>query len=294
MGIYDRSYMQNRKTDPGMSGKQMLLALIVLNIAAFFLVGSNGRLFDVMALTVDSKGFEIQHIWQIFTAGFLHQGFTHILFNMWGLYIFGSLVAQHIDGKKMLILYLAGVICGNLLFLLLTANPRIPIRLVGASGAVCAMMAAAATLEPNRKFMMIFMPFTPIKTTTLVICYTIMEIMLELSGRDNGVAHLAHLGGFAGGYLTMLILFGKRLPWDPFRALFRRISGSKRPGFRSSAPPPKTEADPESEKKFSDTRVTQRELDALLDKLSTGGINSLSEYELARLRRARKQMRGEE
>lgn len=292
MGLYDRSYMRNdQNKTQGMSGRQMLICLIILNIAAFFIV--HGKMFDALALTVGRDGFKISYLWQIFTAGFLHQGFSRILFNMWGLYIFGSLVAQHIDGKKMLILYLIGAVCGNLLFLLLTVNPAIPIRLVGASGAVCAMMAAAATLEPDRRFMVIFMPFTPIKTTTLVICYTIMEILFELSGRDSGVAHLAHLGGFAGGYLTMLILFGRRLPWDPFRAIFHRITGQS--SYRRVQTPPPPPPKPQTqEKTFSDARVTQKELDDLLDKLSNHGINSLSEYELDRLRRARKQMRGEE
>ena len=286
MGLYDRTYMRDRRPQEETDGRQMLTILIIINVAAFFLIRNN--LFNDFALTIYSGGsWHAAWLWQIFTAGFLHSGFSHILFNMWGLYIFGSLVAKHISGPRMLTLYLCGTACGNILFILFNLNTAFPMQLVGASGAVCAMTAAAATLEPERRFVMIFMPFSPIKTTTLVICYTVMEILFELSGSNTSIAHLAHLGGFAGGYITMLLCFGRKLPWDPVRALFGKISTS-RPGEpfasrprRETPPPPPRPDIPRAE-------------DNSLDKLSNSGINSLSEHELARLRKARRQMRGEE
>ena len=294
MGLYDRNYMRDRQAGSN-DGKQMLTTLIIINVAAFFIIRNS--MFDEFALTINyGSHWNTAWLWQIFTAGFLHSGFSHILFNMWGLYIFGSLVAHHISGSRMLSLYLAGTACGNILFILCNLEPQFPMQLVGASGAVCAMMAAAATLEPERRFVMIFMPFSPIKTTTLVICYTVMEILFELSGDNSSIAHLAHLGGFAGGYMIMRFYFGSRLPWDPFRSLFRKISSAgAHPGF---PPPPRktTQQQPPrpDNRSENNSRVSQRELDALLDKLSNSGINSLSDYELSRLRKARKQMRGEE
>ena len=275
MSLYDREYMRQRQSRPQWSGRQALLVLILVNVAFFLLVPRVSSLFGALALTINGA-WDPAMIWQIFTAGFLHANFTHILFNMWGLYIFGKLVAPHMSGWKFVILYLAGAATGNLLFLLCNLNGFS--QVVGASGAVFAVMAAAATLEPDRKFVMIFVPFFPLKTTTLVICYTILEILFVRS--SDGIAHLAHLGGFLGGYLVMLAYFGRSLPWDPFRKLFNL---SARPRV---VPPPSASG--------SGTRVTQAELDALLDKLSTQGINSLSEYELERLRKARRQMRGEE
>ena len=291
MGLYDRNYMKNGSDSAPLNGKQMLIALIVINAAAFLVIRPGSQMYDLLALTIPAGGkFNIAYIWQMFTAGFLHHGIGHIIFNMWGLYIFGTLVTPRISGIKMLILYLAGVVCGNLLFYLFNVGTDFPVRLVGASGAVCAVMAAAATVEPERRFMMIFMPFTPIKTTTLVICYTIMEILFELGRANSGIAHLAHLGGFFSGYLVMKIYFGKNLPWDPFRP-------RKRSTFRREEAPRYTQPVDHAEKNQrtdNGEKVSQRELDALLDKLSREGINSLSEYEISRLRRARKQMRGEE
>ena len=284
--------MHDRQNSEPESGRKMLITLIIINIAAFFLARPASPLYDLLSLKIFPDGdLRPDYIWQFLTAGFLHSGFGHIFFNMWGLYIFGSLVATRISGRQLLILYLAGVLCGNLLFYGCTLVSYFPVQLVGASGAVCAFMAAAATVEPDRRFMIIFLPFTPIKTTTLVIVYTAMEILFELTGRDSSVAHLAHLGGFLAGYLVMRCYFGRNLPWDPFRTLFRKktvFTGYSRP---QPPPPPEPQNDSRSD---NGGKVTQKELDALLDKLSNYGINSLSEYELSRLRRARKQMRGEE
>ena len=109
----------------------------------------------------------------------------------------------------------------------------------------------------------------------------------EVSGADGSVAHLAHLGGFAAGYFYLKILFKSRLPWDPFRRRLRPGEWREPPPFRSAAQPP-----PNGNGQAADAPVSSRELDALLDKVSRDGINSLSEYELARLRKAREQMRG--
>lgn len=273
MSLYDREYMRQNRNPRQFGGGQAVLALIVINVVCFLLARPGTSLYEHLALTIDGKP-GIGAILQVVTAGFLHASFGHLFFNMWGLYIFGKLVAPHVSGIKFILLYLIGAVTGNLLFLLCNLGGQIGI--VGASGAVFAVMAAAATLEPDRKFVMIFMPFFPLKTTTLVICYTIMELLFVRS--SDGVAHLAHLGGFLGGYLTMRVYFGRNLPWDPLRKLF-----ASRPRV---VPPPSASG--------NTARVTQAEMDALLDKLSTQGINSLSEYELERLRKARRQMRGEE
>lgn len=281
MSLFDRPYMRNggRPADNGMN---MIWTLIAINVIAYlFIAPPESPGFLRLALT--SGGIRDFHLYQLVTAGFLHGSFSHIFFNMWGVYLFGTLVAPHIGGKRFLALYLAGAITGNLLFLLFNWNT--PAILCGASGAVCAIMMAAAMLEPNRRFVMIFMPFFPLKTATLVICYTILEIILEMTGGQSGIAHLAYLGGFLGGYCFLKALFGSSLPWDPFR---HRV----RPGEWKRPPAWGDAARPSAEPPPAGGPVSPRELDALLDKISREGINSLSEHELARLRQAREEMRG--
>ena len=77
---------------------------------------------------------------------------------MWGLYLFGGLVVPYMRAVNLAVLYVVGVLSGNLIFLVF--NWGQPAMLVGASGAVCAVMMAAAMLEPDRKFVMLFLPFT--------------------------------------------------------------------------------------------------------------------------------------
>lgn len=277
MGIYDRDYMRRQSPDQQMTGGTALFIIIAVN-AMFYLFADKSDIF-----ILHTGNFSVNTVMQLFTAGFMHRDFWHLLFNMWGLYIFGKLVTPHLNGKKFFLLYLAGVLTGNLLFI--AFNWHSYTSLLGASGAVCAVMTAAATLEPDRKFVMLLFPFAPLKTTTLVICYTVLELLYSFGQSSSNIAHLAHLGGFLGGYIVMLIMFGKNLPWDPLRKIFRSI-----PKTEFKIPTPKST----SKSSSTNSRVTSQELDALLNKLSSSGINSLTEYELERLRKARRQMRGED
>ena len=267
------------RENPENNSRQPIWILIAINAVLFLLLAAPGSaLFSKLALHCSQDTFAP---WQLVTSGFLHSGFSHILFNMWGLYLFGSLVLPHIGQRKFIWLYLIGVLTGNIIFLATGWGSYK--MLIGASGAVCAMMMAAATLEPERKFVMIFMPFTPLKTTTLVICYTILEVLMQLSGAQSDVSHLAHLGGFLGGYIAVKIWMKNQLAWDPLR----RKAKPAKPFSTGSVPPPGANFTPRNT-----GSVSPAELDALLDKVSREGINSLSEYELSRLRQAREEMRG--
>ena len=274
MGLNDREYMYSGNSgDSGQtSGIKVLWGLVAVNVLMYLLIAPpESAAYQELALKCWSGDFKI---YQLLTAGFLHANFSHILFNMYGLYLFGRLVLRHLSGRDFLWLFVVGVLCGNLLFLGIYWQGGT--WLVGASGAVCAVMMAAAMLEPNCRFTLIFMPFSPIKTSTLVVCYTIIEVVLQLMGPNSGVAHLAHLGGFVGGYLLIKFLCRGNVAWDPFRG--KRVINWKGP---SDDRPPVNDGSP----------VSQRELDALLDKISRYGINSLSPEELARLRQAREEMR---
>lgn len=291
MSLFERNYMHEpRGTSPQSrfdDWRTMLWTLIGINALFYFIIAPPGSQL-YMSLMLLGGGPFINQLYQLVTAAFLHANFSHILFNMYGLYLFGGLVGPHIGGWKFLTLYLIGGVTGNLLFL--ACNFGEPTMIVGASGAVCAMMSAAALLEPNRRFVMIFMPFFPLKTVTLVIGYTVIEVLLQITGTQDGVAHLAHLGGFLGGYIYLKLLFKNNLPWDPFRRKARPgewrrppEEGSSRFGFGSGFGSGGNDAN---------RPVSSAELDALLDKVSRNGINSLSEYELTRLKKAREQMRG--
>lgn len=279
MGLYDRSYMNQQQEMPEHHSRAAVWWLIAINAAVYFLFKGTD-LYRMAILSTDT--LSIQTAVQLFSCGFLHGDFTHLLFNMYGLYLFGSIAAPCLGDKKFYIIYLAGIALSSLTFYII--NMGKPMYLLGASGAICAITIAAAMVSPEKKFFIIFMPFTPIKITTMVICYTLISFLMTIGNSYDTISHLAHFAGFISGYVLMKIIAKENILWDPLK---RNIS--KMP------PPPRWHR--EKKNNFSDNNdsspVSNAELDALLDKISKSGINSLSEHELSRLRRARKQMRGE-
>lgn len=285
MGFYDRSY-RNRPGQDSAEGMRMIWKLIGVNVAVYFLCSINPRLVQTLILSWD--GIHGLHLWQFVTAGFTHVSFGHILFNMYALYFFGSFVAPHLGSVRTLLLYLVGDVAGNLLFLFF--NFQNIFGLLGASGAVFAFTVAAGMLEPEKRLLLIFLPFRPIKLSTAVICFTVVEVILALTGAQGGVANLAHLGGLLGGYLMIRCIPGLRFAWDPFRAVADFFSGRKRNAGnvheynQSEWQPPRPPA-------AHGDRVPQHEIDRLLDKLSIEGVKSLTPEEEATLRRIREQMK---
>ncbi len=269
----DRQYMKSAQRETPESGRRMLIALIVINVAAFLLIPSNSQLYRQLSLSI--AGLRAGYWFELVSAMFLHGSFGHILMNMWALYVFGSLVAPILGRTRFLTLYFVSGIFGNLLWC--AANLNSPAYLVGASGAIFGVMMAVALLTPDVRFMMLFFP-VPIKAKTLVIVYACYEIFSELVTYSD-VAHLAHLGGIVGGYIYLRMVFGTRLPWD----IFRFIRSTPRPGESDYAESRRSWRNPSGP-------VSQRELDALLDKISRSGINSLTPDEMARLRQAREEM----
>ena len=269
------------------SGKKMINTLIIINIAMFILFSNNPEMTRALSVSVD--GIKSLRLYTLITAMFMHGDFMHIFFNMWSLYIFGGVVAPYMGGGRFLALYLIGGVTGNLLWL--AANWSTPGILLGASGATFGVMLAVAMLLPQARFMLIFFP-APIRITTMVIVFAVLEIINEMQQAGN-IAHLAHLGGFVGAYIYLRFAMAKAIAWDPLRR-FSGMPGKRKARPEKMADGPKLYRNPEQPRSADNNApVTRGELDHLLEKISRNGINSLSEEEMARLRKAREQMRGE-
>ena len=218
-------------------------------------------------------------------AIFSHASFGHLFFNMFGLYVFGSLLVRTLKPWQFLLLYLVSGIIGNLIFIAFFQDQYYV--LLGASGAVFGVMIVAAMLEPDQRFMLIFLPFMPLKIKTLVVVYTIVELLSQASGSSSGTAHLAHLGGILGGYIFAEIFLRREIRWQPFGFLKKKTGN----GFNKT----QNNFDDKDRKNVIfdmpfPKPVQQKEFDYLLDKVSQEGINSLTPEELARLRLAREQI----
>ncbi len=261
------------------NGMSAVVILIMINVIVFLM--QKPELLNKFALT--STAVRDGEVWRMVTCMFLHGDFWHLFFNMWMLFMFGRLLEARIGKSNFLILYFISGIVGSVLYVLV--NWSSPIGCIGASGAVVGLSIGTAMFYPNMQIMLLFPP-VPMKMKTFAVVFVLLEVFLEYTKVDQGsffgnIAHVAHLGGAVGGYLYLKIFFSREIVWD-FLPKFR---GAPR---KASKPPSGWNVISGN----SET-VSQRELDRLLDKISSSGINSLTPEEEDTLMRARDQMKRE-
>lgn len=147
----------------------------------------------------------------ILTSMFLHGGWFHLGFNMWFLWIFGNNVEDHLGRIRYLVFYLAGGVAATLAHVAIGPDSTVPI--VGASGAIAAVMGAYLVWFPNARvrtlvfFGLVF--FVQVAAKWLLLAWLISQFFIN----DSGIAWMAHVGGFVFGGLIGLIIrefFGAR------------------------------------------------------------------------------------
>ena len=154
--------------------------------------------------------------WQPFTYMFVHHSPSHLFFNMLGLYLFGRAVEQALGSWEFILFYLVtGVLAGVFSLIVYLATGAYNVSLLGASGAVFAVLLAFATFYPNTR--VFIMGIIPMRAATMVLLYTALELYSQLSGSRGNVAHLTHLAGFGFAYLYFLL----RHRINPFHEFFR-------------------------------------------------------------------------
>ena len=221
--------------------------------------------------------------WTFLTYMFLHGNFLHLAFNLLALFVFGPQVEERMGGGAFLRYYL---LCGlggaALSFVLMQFRPVTLV--VGASAAVYGVLLAFVWAWPDQPINVFLLP-TPIPAKWLVTFYVAVTLVLALLPASDGVAHLAHLGGFATGFLYLKI--GDWRLGRAERNLRRRSEPSVlvHPGRAARAsgapkPPRRVERDP-----------AQTEIDRVLDKISARGIESLTPAERRFLAEMSRKMR---
>jgi membrane associated rhomboid family serine protease len=182
--------------------------LVAANVLVFFLQSlSKGALDDLFALwplqPIDGQSYF--HIWQIVTYAFLHStdNITHLLFNMLGLWMFGSEIERYVGPRRLLACYFASVVAAALSQLFIPALfGAPPAPTIGASGGVFGLLLAYAFLFPKRKVIPLIPPI-PMPAWLFATFYTGIELFLGVTGTLSGVAHFAHLGGMVGSALVI-------------------------------------------------------------------------------------------
>lgn len=142
-------------------------------------------------------------IWQLVSYAFLHGGWTHLFFNMFALYMFGSEIERLLGARRFIVYYLVCVVGAAIAQLIvMQIMGRDPFPTIGASGGVFGVLLAFGMAFPRRKLMLLFPPI-PMPAWLFVTLYGVMELVLGVTGTQQGVAHFAHLGGMAAGFVLL-------------------------------------------------------------------------------------------
>ena len=151
-------------------------------------------------------------VWQPVTYMFMHGSFTHLLFNMLGLYFFGTQVERTLGSDEFLLFYfLCGIGAGAASLAVFVMTGQLVVVLLGASGAVYAVLLAFAAYYPDARIFLF--GIFPVRAPVLVIAFTVIAVFSQITGGGAGVAHFTHLAGFIFAYIYMRV----RLKIDPIR-----------------------------------------------------------------------------
>lgn len=228
---YDDGYGQQQMQMAFPPFRGWLKKLVIINgaifLATFFLgfisTSFQRSVLDWFHLAPIEWGNGLPPLWQAVSYGFLHSvtSLSHIFYNMLLLYMFGEMVQSAVGDRRFVTHYVIALIVGALVHLLLsTVSVKFSTPVVGASGAVMAMVAAAATLRPHGSVIFIIVPVKLWFLAAALVAFDVFGLLSELqNGYGDGIAHTVHLGGAAYGFLAV-----KRrwLYADPLAALERK------------------------------------------------------------------------
>ena len=224
--------------------------------------------------------------WTILTYSFMHSGFFHLFWNMYLLYFTSRLFLNIFPAKTFFNVYFLGVILGGFTFLIsysiFPAFQNSSPIMVGASAGVMATFIFIANYSPDLEVRLIFFN---VKLRYLAIAFILLDIIQIPYGNAGG--HLAHLGGAALGYFYFLRLNQGTDIGLPLEELSNRLLNlfKKQSNLKTVY---KNKSNTASKKKESNEDLDQQKIDAILDKISKSGYESLSQKEKDFLFRAGK------
>ena len=184
------------------------LVIAALNVAAFILTGSGRNLNAQYLFGLQPILFLRGHYyWQLFTYMFMHGSWSHLVSNMIGLLFFGVYVEKQVGSKEFWLFYvLCGILCGAASLAIYAVGGYWQIVLVGASGAVYAVLLLFAVIFPRST--VFILGLVPVPAPLLIALYAGIAVFDQVFGMNQGVAHLTHLSGFAAAWLFCLVRYG--------------------------------------------------------------------------------------
>ena len=290
--LYDRPYMRENGSDASW-WHSATICLIVANIAVYLLQQINAVYLHwplPQYLALSTGGIRHGYFWQLLTFQFLHAGGFHLVFNVLALYWFGRPVEESLGTGRFLEAYFVSGITGGLLQTALgfTFPAFFGQSVVGASAGVFGLITLFALMEPDRVIMLWFV--LPVRALYFVYGALFISLFFIIVPSNSGVAHAAHLGGIlaAVGYLRWFVQVDRRLfKWRRLGAPKKvpelvEVTTSRRSSWRR--------AESSALDDMPAEEFISREVDPILDKISSQGIHSLTARERKVLEAARKKM----
>jgi membrane associated rhomboid family serine protease len=282
-----------RQTSPGLHWSATIV-LLVINVIVFLLqLTILPRFVPDNYIWLSLEGLRQGYVWQLITYQFLHGGWSHLIFNMLGLFFFGRPAEAAVGKFRFVQLYLVSGIIGALFQMALAAS--LPLQfggwVVGASASVAGLVGAFAILNWTDRFTLLIYFFPVTMRGKTLFWVSVGLALFGMFSRGSHIAHAAHLGGLLAG--TAFVKWGlgfRQVPWSwhPFqthqrkRELVKAASIKTRPWTLSKSD--QTNEPPEEE-------FISREVDPILDKISEYGIQSLTDRERRILEAARNRMK---
>ena len=258
----------------------VFVALMLLKIVSelFLSTAAYSSVGDILAMP-GSFGDLLFKPWTIITAEFTHFEFGHFFWNMLMLYFTSKLFIQFFGGTRLLSTYIFVGIFGGLIHILsylifpYFAN-QVPASIVGASGAVAAIVGALVFYKPQLKVKLFFAIEVPFWVLGLLF---VAGDLINLTSGDN-VAHFVHLGGVAFGMLSVLQADKSTNFMNKLDKLFLYdFSFKKKPKMKVYR---NSDAKKMTDEQYNSNKAgKQQQMDAILDKISAHGYERLSKKE---------------
>ena len=271
------------------------MALLVVNVVAFILQSAVERFSNFptnawFALSVE--GLRHGYAWQLLTYQLMHGGLLHLVLNCWMIYVFGREVEETLGRNSFLTLYFTSGVIGGLFQALagVLLGGAFALPVVGASAGASGLLAAFATLYPERPLMLLLFFIIPVSMRAkFLLLFGGVVTLFGLVFPTGNIAHAAHLGGLLTGIVFVRYAIYWHWQWPRLR---RTRPQPLRPlvkaPLRASAQWGQTNVRVVED--LPPDEFLSKAVDPILDKISAQGIQSLTERERKILETAREKM----
>lgn len=268
----------------------VFIAIGILEVVSSIIGGVSGTFIldvtdSIFALFTPIREFIVRP-WGLFTSIFAHYNFIHLLLNMVFLFSVGRIFEQFFSAKRLLYTYILGGVLGGLLELI--AHLILPsvggTMVIGASGAVMAILVATAFYQP--KLTVSIWGVFNMRLIYLALIFILVNLYNAGMGTKDGTAYFAHLGGALLGFLSVrnpfsmnnIINRGIRMG-DGLLSIFKRRE-TKNGNFGYSKEKASTTKRFKTDEEYNlEAKKRQARIDAILDKISKSGYESLTKEE---------------